>query len=218
MTMLVKTKSSRGWVRDVFTMRCVKAMTPALCGLLLGTAMTAQQTPVPLASPANFGSASNAAPQRGVQEGIAVDFAIRSSEKSAKIQEGDDVTFRFTVTDTSTGTPVTGARPAAWMDVQRSKQTSSNGCAEKIKEFLSGSVLSRPELDLNAFYVLALNQDATVSVIDPLFGYADSKLLAMVGLKSPGMDWMLSEDESRLFVSMPSAGQVAVIDTVSWKV
>ena len=33
---------------------------------------------------------------------------------------------------------------------------------------------------------LALNEDATISVVDPLFGYGNSKLLTMVFLKSPG--------------------------------
>ena len=55
-------------------------------------------------------------------------------------------------------------------------------------------MLSRPEVDLNVYYVLALNEDATISVVDPLFGYGSSKLLTMVFLHSPGEDWALSAD------------------------
>jgi DNA-binding beta-propeller fold protein YncE len=118
------------------------------------------------------------------------------------------------VSDTTTGSPVTGAKPAAWIDPMRG----SLSCAEKVKDFLAGSVFSRAELDLNSFYVLALNQDATVTVVDPLFGYGGTKLLAMVQLKSPGLDWALTPDQSRLFVSMPDSNGVAAVDTRSWKV
>ena len=77
---------------------------------------------------------------------------------------------------------------------------------------------SRPDVDLNAFYILALNEDASVSVIDPLLGFGGSKLLALALLKSPGEDWVLTGDRTKLFVSMPQVNQVAVIDTATWKV
>jgi YVTN family beta-propeller protein len=37
-------------------------------------------------------------------------------------------------------------------------------------------------------------------------------------LKAPGEDWALTGDRSKLFVSIPRANQVAVIDTATWKV
>jgi DNA-binding beta-propeller fold protein YncE len=37
-------------------------------------------------------------------------------------------------------------------------------------------------------------------------------------LKSEGEDWKLSNDQDRLYVTMPHAGQLAVINTDSWKV
>ena len=128
--------------------------------------------------------------------------------------KGEDVLFRFAVSDTTTGAPLTGARPAAWVDPIRGTLS----CTEKVRDFLAGSVFSRAELDLNSFYVLALNQDNTLTVVDPLFGYGGTKLLAMVQLKSPGLDWALTPDQSRLFVSMPDTNAVAAIDTRSWKV
>ena len=83
---------------------------------------------------------------------------------------------------------------------------------------MTGSLRSRPDVDLNTYYVLALNEDASVSVIDPLLGFGGSKLLALAMLKSPGEDWALTVDRTKLFVSMPSANQVAVVDTITWKV
>jgi Uncharacterized conserved protein len=83
---------------------------------------------------------------------------------------------------------------------------------------LGGSLLARPQLDFSAYYVLALNADATISVVDPLFHYGGTKLLALVALKSNGEDWTLTSDQAKLFVSLPDANQVAVVDSPSWKV
>ena len=45
-----------------------------------------------------------------------------------------------------------------------------------------------------------------------------SQLYTMILLPRPGQDWTFSRDEKMLFVTMPQAGQVAVIDTGSLKV
>jgi len=147
-----------------------------------------------------------------VHEGIVVELEIQPGP----LREGHEVTFRFSITDAATGTGVTGVRPAAWMDLRRTDET--RDCAKKIAAFLSGGLTARPALDLNAYYVLALNHDATITVVDPLFHFGGTKLLALVGLKSRGDDWALTSDQSRLFVSLPEANQVAVVDTTSWKV
>ena len=83
---------------------------------------------------------------------------------------------------------------------------------------MQGSLRSRPDVDLNTFYLLALNEQANISVIDPLLGFGGSKLLAMILLKSPGDDWVLTSDRMKLFVSMPLVNHVAVVDTNTWKV
>jgi YVTN family beta-propeller protein len=63
-----------------------------------------------------------------------------------------------------------------------------------------------------------MNEDNTISVVDPLFGFGGSKLLAYVRLNGRGEDWVLSSDQRRLYVSMPEAGAVAVVDTTTWSV
>jgi len=91
-------------------------------------------------------------------------------------------------------------------------------CREKVQSFLQGSLRSRPDVDLNAYYVLALNEESNISVIDPLLGFGSSKLLTLVMLKSPGEDWVQKFSEEKLFVSMPGANQIAVVDTSTWKI
>src|SRR6266545_612 len=55
-------------------------------------------------------------------------------------------------------------------------------------------------------------------IVDTTSGAPLTNLLTMVFLKSPGEDWVLSRDRRRLFVSMPLANQVAVVDAATWKV
>jgi YVTN family beta-propeller protein len=160
--------------------------------------------------------------RRVTQNRIAVELEVTHQDarnRSAEFLEGEDVILRFKVSDPTTGSPLTNAKPAAWMDPSTAADAADpKACTKKIQLFLSGGIINRPKIDLNVFYVLALNEDATITVVDPLFGYGGTKLLALVQLKRPGDDWALTEDQNRLFVSMPEAGQVAVVDTVSWKV
>ena len=176
-----------------------------------------------LAQQGQAGARSAAQANKIIREGIAIEFQMQALEsgKTAprQFQEGDDVTFRFHITDTTGGTPLSGVYPAAWMDLKpRSEARVPGACQQKVEAFVGGSLLAPPELDLNVYYVLALNNDATISVVDPLFGFGTTKLLDIVFLESPGLDWALTPDQRTLFVSMPDSDQVAVVETASWNV
>jgi len=162
-------------------------------------------------------------PQKTVQEGVATEFTIDPvsprAVKSPDLLEGEDYTVRFKIADNRTGAPLTGLHPSSWIDLRDpGKLTGGKDCRQKIQAFLQASFSSRPDIDLNTYYILALNQEANISVIDPIMGYGTSKLLTMVLLKSRGEDWALSSDKRQLFVTMPASNQVAIVDTTTWKV
>ncbi|HEX5888544.1 MAG TPA: cytochrome D1 domain-containing protein [Pyrinomonadaceae bacterium] len=161
-----------------------------------------------------------AAPQKIVEQGIAIEFTADPLVQNAtKIRAAEDVNIKFKVTDTTTGTPVKGLGLSAWISLRPSeKATEPAQCREKIRSYLTGSLRTRPDVDLNSYYVLALNKSADISVIDPLLGFGGSKLFTLVMLKSPGEDWLLTRDGEKLFVTLPLIDQVAVIDTRNWKV
>jgi YVTN family beta-propeller protein len=164
---------------------------------------------------------STAAPFRGAvsHEGIEVDVTIEPLDGANELREGDYARVRIAVTDGNTGTPLSALYPAAWMDrLPAGGDVEADPCRSKVEGFLGGSLLSQAEVDLNVFYVLALNEDASISVVDPLFGFGGSKLLAMIRLQSPGQDWAISENQDRLYVAMPEAGRVAVAETLGWEV
>jgi YVTN family beta-propeller protein len=135
------------------------------------------------------------------------------------LREGDHIAVNLKVSDTATGSAVRGLSPAAWMDLKGAPGvTSTDSCLSRVKQLLEGGIFSRAEADLTAYYMLVLNDDATISVVDPRFGFGDSKLLAMTPLPSPGFDWALNNSQTRLFVSSPIAGKVTVIETGAWRI
>ncbi|NPC78157.1 YncE family protein, partial [Pyxidicoccus fallax] len=159
---------------------------------------------------------------RAVHAGVAVELTVEPVEPSRRGQPplaGEEVSFRVKVTDAATGAPYPRVYPAAWVDARRpGERTDGKACPEKVSSFLSGGLLGAGAQDLNLYQVLVLNKDATLSVVDPRFGFGGSRLLGLVSLRSPGADWVLTGDDSKLFVSMPDSDRVAVVDPVTHRV
>jgi YVTN family beta-propeller protein len=136
---------------------------------------------------------------------------------AGELREGDDVRFRFTLTDRSSGVGLGNTHPAAWLARRvDGEPRDALGAAKAIARYVRGDRLFRPALDLNVFYVLTMNDDGSVTVVDPVFGFGNSRLLALTPLKGNAEDWVLSEDQNRLYVSVPSAQRIAVVDTTNW--
>ena len=154
------------------------------------------------------------------QGGLTLDLEVDHqdlSRKSGEFREGDDVNIRLAVRDAATGNALAGLNPAMWLSIVRlGEQTDAKGCAGRVQGLLSSGLLGRAELDLNVYHVLALNADSTITVVDPLFGYGGTRLLALIKLKSPGEDWVITSDQTKLFVSMPDSNQIAFVETGKW--
>jgi YVTN family beta-propeller protein len=157
--------------------------------------------------------------QNGVNVRLRVYHVDRSKTERDPLVEGEPVHVRFELADAATDSPISGASLGAWIDHKPDGQkTRTDQCAGEVKRFVEASAFSRAEVDLTSFHVAILNDDPSITVVDPRFGYGDTRLLAEVLLESPGEDWALTSDGTRLFVSLPQSDKVAVIDTASWKV
>ncbi|MDT7603537.1 MAG: hypothetical protein QOF61_1534, partial [Acidobacteriota bacterium] len=181
-------------------------------------------TPTPIEPAPNAKASAHAAPgatQKITAQGVQVEFTINpvaAADKQSALLEEQDALVRFRVTDTASKTPLSGVKPSVWISRGGAGASDMNVCREKIHSFLQGSLRTRPDVDLNTYYLLALNQEPNISVIDPLLGFGGSKLVTLVFLKSPGEDWVITPDQERLFVSMPAINMVAVVDTNTWQV
>jgi YVTN family beta-propeller protein len=173
-------------------------------------------------------AAADETPSAITNNGVTVEFAARAVTQDAdsdKIVAGRDVEVRFKVTDAVTGTAISNAGPGVWIDarkkvgfgVQKSGEV-EDSCREKIGYFLQRGLSYRADIDLNAWYILALNRKASITVIDPLFGYGGQRTVTLIMLNSPGEDWVMGRDSRSLFVALPATDEVAVIDTAIWKV
>jgi DNA-binding beta-propeller fold protein YncE len=187
----------------------------------------AQEKPGPKVSPSPTAAAGvgqskfSRAPQKIEREGVEVEFTVEPIEepgKPSELMEAREATVRFKISDKATRTPLSGVKPSVWLTQRGESETDEKLCREKVQSFLQGSLRSRPDVDLNAYYLLALNQEANITVIDPLLGFGSSKLLTLVMLKSPGEDWTQKTSDEKVFVSMPLINQIAVVDTGTWKV
>ncbi len=157
------------------------------------------------------------------REGVNVEFSvlpIRGGVGDVTAGEWADVTFK--ITDATTGDPIKGRYPAAWMDLGAAWEAMGDGpmeCRDRVAFYLQGIVGVRPMIDLNSHFLLVLNRDNSISVIDPVVGITGvTNLFAQVNLSRPGADWVLNNDNKKLFVTMPLAGQVALVDTETFNV
>lgn len=157
---------------------------------------------------------------RAVRQGMAIELSLGDVARAVepgRAVEGEYVNLNIAVRDAQTSAPVTSLYPAVWVDQRKQFKGDKNrqelSCAEKIRSYLKGGLSYRPDIDLNSYYILSLNNDATISVIDPIMGVAGfSQMYKMVLLQSPGADWVAGRDEKSLFVTMPRSGQVALVE------
>ncbi len=160
--------------------------------------------------------------QKIVVQGVEIEFTIAPlaahHAQSSELMEEEDALIRFRIADSASKTPWTGVKPAVWIARREGETIEPKICREKIQSYLQGTLRARPDVDLNTYYLLALNQEPNISVIDPLLGFGGSKLVTLILLLSPGEDWVINGEQSRLYVSMPAVNQVAIVDTKTWKV
>ena len=157
------------------------------------------------------------------REGVNVEFTVRPTRGGTDpAVAGDWADVTFTVTDANTGEPIKGRYPAAWMDLGAAWEAMGErpmSCRDRVATYLQGIVGVRPMIDLNSHFLLVLNRDNSISVIDPVVGITGvTNLFAQINLKRPGADWVLTDDNKQLFVSMPLSGEVAVVDTQIFQV
>ncbi|MFZ0016686.1 MAG: YncE family protein [Acetobacteraceae bacterium] len=160
-------------------------------------------------------AAAAIAVQHYVAEGIAMDVEI---EPLGNTPTGQDVGVSVRLSDATSGTPLAAANPAGWLSLnRRGTPPTEQVCRREIAAFLGGSPFVRPDVDLTGFTLVAMNRDPSVTVLDPQGGFGGSRMLAMLPLESPGMDWAVGLKPPRLYVTEPEAKRLAVIDTERWQ-
>jgi YVTN family beta-propeller protein len=141
-------------------------------------------------------------------------------EPGKPLKAGEIAQVNLKFTDSTTGKPVTGLLPAAWIDPLRDGTKSEpEACKRSAATYLSGFVGIRPMIDLNSYYVVVLNADPSIAVIDPIIGVRGiTKLLTQVILPGPPQDWARSTDENQVYVAMSSVNAVSFVDLDTFRI
>ncbi len=149
-------------------------------------------------------------------EGLSVEFSVenflgvggRGGEVAPRLVEGEHAVLQFNITESATGAQAAGLNPAVWLDVTES---SERDCTGRVSGYLAGTLDSRPLIDLNSYFILGMNRDNTISVIDPLVDVGGmTNLFALIILQGRGQDWAPAGDPLKMFVTMPDLNKVAV--------
>ncbi len=170
--------------------------------------------------------AAEAAGNHFVHKGLVIDFQVEpvgAAAKSKELMTHQLSEVRFRITEEATGNPLRGANPGAWMDmsavIQGKPGEQQKSCKDKVSLYMQGAVGIRPMIDLNSYFVVVMNAEPSLSIVDPLVSMAGkTSTLAQINLPAPGADWATTADQKRLYVSAPRAGKVVVVDAETFKV
>jgi YVTN family beta-propeller protein len=185
----------------------VRALIVGGMGLLAGLS--------PVVADEQAGIAADGHRQRMSGEGLSVELRVEPLGGGGGVFANQDLAIAFHITDEA-GNPVRGLDPAAWLDLHQSAQEAVS-CKEKVRSYLGGLIAYQPQVNLSAWYILTLNDRPSVSVENPLLDLTYTRMLADIPLAGPGRDWALGSDVKRLFVTIPDAAEVAVIDADRWR-
>lgn len=152
------------------------------------------------------------------REGLRFDLTLEAGSRP-EADKSSSAHFEVKVTDVRSGAPVPNIKPLVWLTPLSDKL--ANGadplldpaaCRTRIQGFTGGLLSARSEAELNAFLLLSLNHDNTITVINPQVAFDRTKLQALISLPGPGADWVLHPGREKLYVSVPSQGQVVEVD------
>ncbi|AKT37622.1 uncharacterized protein CMC5_017640 [Chondromyces crocatus] len=157
------------------------------------------------------------------RDGLSIAFSMRplASDRGSGgrveddvVTAGADAVVELFVTDAKTGAPVRGLAPLGWMS--RSEEAAplgEAGCRSKIKNYMAGLLSVRPDVDLNDYLLWTLNEDSSLSVIDPHVAFSRTKLRSVVSLAAPGVAFTMTPSNESLFVTLGGGRGVAMVDT-----
>lgn len=146
--------------------------------------------------------------------GLRVRVAPVRDMRRALAERGEDLELRVSVRRLADDQPLSNLPIGAWLDREVSPLSGAVPvCSQRVAAFLSGGLLTRPLVDLTGYWVLTLDREGSVSVLDPAVVFAGrSSLYKSVQLGGEPFDWVKTPDDARLFVALPEQREVAMID------
>ncbi len=149
-------------------------------------------------------------------EGVSMRVQVLPRENSDRRTAvmGEQVDLQVQVERLADGQPMSNLPIGLWLDRQVSPMSGAVPvCGQRVASFLSGGLLSQPLLDLTGYWVLTMDREGSISVLDPSVQFAGrSSLYSSIQLDAQPFDWVKTADDAMMFVALPARREVAIID------
>ncbi|NOT29090.1 MAG: hypothetical protein HOP15_01440 [Planctomycetes bacterium] len=186
----------------------------ALGGLTLAAfALTPFLVPAP---PSAEPLASEGTGRAFEQDGFRVTMeasSLRSTD--APLQAWDDLELAFTVREARAGgRPLSGLAPLSWL-VRRAEGEGlpdREQCRREIRALLAGRLAKASAVDFNQYFLVTLDDNNSLSIVDPQLESARTKTVGIVPLTSKGADFVLAPDRRTVLVTLPEVARLAAAD------
>lgn len=156
------------------------------------------------------------------REGVQLNVRIEALDADAPPapQTGQQVRIWLDGKRLADDQPLSNWRIGAWLDRETDVMSGAIPvCGQRVSRYLSGNLIQRPLLDLTGYYVLSLDAEPSVSVLDPSVSFSGrSSLFSSMQLEGRGFDWIKTSDDMRLFVALPHEKKLAIADLQTLKV
>lgn len=153
------------------------------------------------------------------REGLRMRLRVEATGEGAAAHPSAGQFVKLTLTGKrlSDRQPLKNWQLGAWLDREMDPLSGTlPSCQNRIARYLSGNLMTRPLLDLTGYYVISLDAEPSISILDPSVNFSGrSSLYKSIKLAGPGFDWIKTEDDTRLFVALRTANKVAAIDLQS---
>lgn len=142
----------------------------------------------------------------------------RHMKKNRPLRAGENITLGFRITEAGQG--MEGLRPVGWLTPREAGEgkPDQKHCEDKVKRLLRGAV-SEGGFSLNGFYIITMNADNSIAIINPMMNVGSTNILSVIGLKGRPGGWTLDQRSGLLYVTLPETGEVAIVnmDTLALK-
>jgi DNA-binding beta-propeller fold protein YncE len=156
------------------------------------------------------------------REGISMRLRVEAIDTDAPLvpHAGQFVRLRLDGKRLGDTEPLRNWSLGAWLDRQTDTMSGAVPvCGQRVARYLSGNLMQRPLLDLTGYYVLSLDAEPSVSVLDPSVSFGGrSSLYGVIKLEGRGFDWLKTADNALLFVALPQEKKLAIIDLQTLKI
>jgi DNA-binding beta-propeller fold protein YncE len=154
-------------------------------------------------------------------DGFRVEMQIRPVRRRGSVHSdklelfsGSEASIRFAIHGSGTNRPLSGVFPMAWLvadDPSRNLDDPAQ-CRRFLRGLLLGRLARKAEVNLNEYHLVTLDENNSLSIIDPQIESAKTKTLGMISLPARGVSFAISRDHRTVFASLDQGGRVALAD------